>query len=272
MDILWVVVLAGYGICVGQAVFALTTKRSVLVRTAQISLAVAFAAHTVWLLTVGLRSGRCPIVGTREMSAFLSWCLVACYFVAQRWYKTAALRAFIFPILFVLSTVAATAPGTAGSPEGIGQPIQWILLPVHAGLLMLAYAAFFISFGAGIMYIVQERELKLKRFGTMFYRLPSLDTCDAISFKSMAVGFVLETLGIAAGIAWSWARDGVLWHSYPIEIVTVCTWVIYLVIIQSRMSAGWGGRNAALASIIGFLLLVCSLAGLRYLDTLHVLG
>jgi ABC-type transport system involved in cytochrome c biogenesis permease subunit len=272
MDFLLKIALVGYGICVAQAVYVLTTKRVVLTRTAAAGLALGLGAQTVWLFHRGVTNGRCPLVGSQEMSAFLSWSLVVAYLVAQRWYRTLALKAFVFPIVFIVSTMAAIVPDSPAKIEEISQPLPRLLLPVHAGLIMLAYAAFFISFGAGLMYIIQERELKLKRFGAVFHRLPSLDTCDSISFKSVAAGFVLLTLGVAAGIAWSHARDGVYWHGDPIELFSVVTWIIYLVIIQSRLTAGWGGRNAAFATIIGFMLVICSLAGLRYLDTLHILG
>ncbi len=272
MDLLRIVVLGCYGVCVAQGIISLTTKRSLFNRTALVALAIGFCAQTAWLVNRGLVTGRCPVVGGQEMAAFLSWSLVVCYIVAQRWYKTAALRAFVFPIVFVLATVASLGPAAAAKPQDMSEPLARVILPIHAGLIMLAYSAFFISFGAGVMYIIQERELRNKRFGTVFYKLPSLETCDSISFKSVAVGFILLTLGVAAGIAWSHARDGVYWHGEPIELFSVVTWIIYLIIIQSRLSAGWGGRNAAFATIIGFALVLASLAGLRYLDTLHVMG
>jgi ABC-type transport system involved in cytochrome c biogenesis permease subunit len=272
MDIVLPIVLIGYGICTALAVYALSVKRAVLPRVSAVGLAAGFIAQTVWLFHRGVSAGRCPLLGVQEMSAFFSWSLVTAYLIAQRWYRTIALKAFVFPIVFLLSSVAAIVPSSPETFHDINQPVARLLLPVHAGLVMLAYAAFFISFGAGLMYIIQERELKLKRFGPVFYRLPSLDTCDAISFKSVAAGFILLTAGLAAGIAWSHARDGVYWHGDPTEMFSVVTWLIYLVIIQSRLTAGWGGRNAAFATIIGFVLVICSLAGLRYLDTLHVLG
>jgi len=272
MDLLRIVVLGCYGICVAQGIISLATKRSLFNRTALVALGIGFGAQTAWLLNRGLVTGRCPVVGGQEMAAFLSWSLVVCYIVAQRWYKTAALRAFVFPIVFVLATIASLVPTAPARPHDMSEPLARVILPIHAGLIMLAYSAFFISFGAGLMYIIQERELRHKRFGTVFHKLPSLETCDSISFKSVAVGFILLTLGVAAGIAWSHARDGVYWHGEPIELFSVVTWIIYLIIIQSRLSAGWGGRNAAFATIIGFALVLASLAGLRYLDTLHVLG
>ncbi|HYL99886.1 MAG TPA: cytochrome c biogenesis protein CcsA, partial [Blastocatellia bacterium] len=189
MEILTYVIIAGYAICVAQAIYSLTTKKAVLGNFALAALLVAFVSQSVWLAQRGITTGRCPLVGTQETTAFLSWCLVVAYVVAQRWYHTASLKAFVFPLVFVLATIAAIVPGVPGTPASIQAPLPRFLLPVHVGLIMLAYSAFFISFGAGLMYIVQERELKLKRFGTVFQKLPSLDTCDAISFKSIAVGF-----------------------------------------------------------------------------------
>jgi ABC-type transport system involved in cytochrome c biogenesis permease subunit len=272
MDYMWIVILVGYGLCVVQSIYSLTTSRPVMPRLSLLALTAAFAAHTAWLIVKGIRAERCPIVGTQEMCAFLSWSLMVSYFIAARWYRTHALKAFIFPIVFVIASIAAIATGTTEHPEGIGNPLQRFLFPAHAGLILLAYAAFFLSFGAGLMYMIQERELKQKRFGKIFYRLPSLDTCDAISFKSIAVGFVLLTLGIAAGMAWSRTRDGLFWHGTPLEIIVVIIWAIYLLMLQSRINAGWGGRTAALASIVSFILVIGSLIGVRVLGSLHVFG
>ena len=265
MQFLWIIILLGYAACVAQSIFALTTKRQLMQKPALAALAIAFGAHTSWLLLKGISANRCPLVGTQEMSAFLSWGLVLSYLIASRWYRANALRAFVFPIVLVLATIAAISPDTQIVSNEADQSMQGILLPVHIGLILLAYAAFFIAFGAGLMYIIQERELKHKRFGTVFYRLPSLDTCDAISSRSMAIGFVLLTLGILAGLWFTHTRFGVYWRGDSLEIFTVATWVLYLLLIQTRMNAGWGGRAGAMASIVSFLIVFCSLVGVRYL-------
>ena len=272
MQILWIIILVGYAICVAQSIFTLTTKRPALQRLSLAALAIAFGVHTSWLLLRGIRTGRCPLVGTQEMCAFLSWGLVICYLIAYRWYHANALKAFVFPIIFVLTAIAAISPDTEGHIQGINSPLRGVLISLHAGLILLAYAAFFTAFGAGLMYIIQERELKHKRFGNIFYKLPSLDTCDAISSKALAVGFVLLTLGIAAGFYWQGLRDGHFWHGSPLEIFSVVTWVIYFFFIQTRMNAKWGGRTAALASIVSFLIVIFSLIGLRSLSSLHSLS
>jgi ABC-type transport system involved in cytochrome c biogenesis permease subunit len=265
MELLWVIILLGYAVCVAQSIFALTAKRPIMRRTALGALAVALGAHTAWLLLRGIRMERFPLVGTQEMAAFLSWGLVLSTLIAYRWYHATALKAFIFPIVLVLTAIAAVASSPVGQTEEFSNTLQSILLPAHVGLLLLAYSSFFVAFGAGVMYILQERELRQKRFGTISYKLPSLDTSDSISSRAMAIGFVLMTLGIVFGLWYSYSRYHVYWQSGPLEIFSGVTWLLYLIIIQSRINAGWGGRAAALASIVSFIIVICSLVGVRYL-------
>ncbi len=272
MNALWVIVIAGYAICVALAIFSLTARQQVPAKVALAPLLIAFIAHTVWLQLRALQQGRSPLVGTEEVCAFLAWILVIASLIASRWFHVAALKAFIYPIVLILTMIAAITPGTDGKPSGLDSPLQRWLFPFHAGFILIAYCAFFIAFGAGLMYIIQERELKLKRFGTIFFKLPSLDTCDAIGSKAMAIGFALFTFGMAAGIGWQRARDGQYWHGDPFEVFSVITWLIYLFLIQSRINTRWGGRAAALASILSFMIVIVSLVGVRYLGSLHVSG
>ena len=55
---------------------------------------------------------------------------------------------------------------------------------------------------ASVMYLLQERELKLKTFGAMFYRLPALSTVNQLATNAAVVGLTLLTLGIATGMFW----------------------------------------------------------------------
>jgi ABC-type transport system involved in cytochrome c biogenesis permease subunit len=260
------VAMIGYAACSAQALSALA-KRPATRPLEWISLGAGFLAQTIWLFERSLAARRSPLMGAQETMAFLSWGMVIFYFIVSRLRRADALKAFVFPIAFILTSIAAIMSGAPDKPQWMNHPSERALFPIHAGLILLSYAAFFVAFGASLMYIIQERNLKKKGPGLRI--LPPLDTSEAIGFKSTAAGFILLTFGIAAGMAWSRARSGRIWHGEPIEIISIVTWVVYLAIIQSRLSAGWGGRRAALASIIGFALVVCSLAGLRYLGGLH---
>jgi len=245
--------------CVGAMLVAvaLITQRKPLFKLASGAMLVGFVAHTGQILSSFVREGHLPAFGIQEVSSYLGWALLLYYLVVQTKYPTSALAGLLFPTASTLVLISAFAPTIEQSPAALeGQPL---LFSVHAGLVLLAYAAFITMFMAGVLYIVQEREIKGKHFGAMFRRLPSLDTCDTIGFRSLAIGFALLTLGIAVGVIWSRLRSGVFWRGDPTEIFAIATWLVYLVLIHYRLTAGWRGRRAALVSIVGFCLVVFTL-------------
>ncbi|HUS10613.1 MAG TPA: cytochrome c biogenesis protein CcsA [Pyrinomonadaceae bacterium] len=146
------------------------------------------------------------------------------------------------------------------------------LFPVHTTLLLFAYAAFFVVFLASIMYLLQERELKLKTFSAIFHRLPSLTTVNEIATSSAAIGLTLLTVGIATGMVWASSRDGRLWHNDPKEIFAALTWLLYLLLILYRSSASWRGRKAAWMGVAGFALVLLTFFGARLMGGYHVFG
>ena len=269
MKLLWIPILAGYTYYTAQAVLAFTLRRRLLEKTGQGALAIAFVSQTIWLLVIGLQLDRCPLAGSRETLTFLAWSLVIAYVIARRWYKVEALRVILFPCILMLVVVASLVHPPAETHLGISQPVQRLLFPFHAGLTFLSFAAFFVSFGCGLMYMIQERELKLKRFGTLFKKLPSLNTCMKIGARAISTGVVLLAVGLAAGIAWSYSRDGIYLRGEAVEILPIAALLCYLLILQLKQYAGWSGRKIALASIFTFTLIVLSLVSLRFAGTLH---
>jgi ABC-type transport system involved in cytochrome c biogenesis permease subunit len=176
----------------------------------------------------------------------------------------------VFPLAFVFTLISILLPSPAGTPSVFKIFGNTLLFPIHASTVIFAYAAFLITFLAGVMYMVQERELKTKRFGSRLFRLPALDTCDDISYKAMSIGFVMLTLGMVTGVMWSARHNGVYFHGDPIEIMTLLIWFIYFFMIHYRVTAGWRGRRAAIIAIIGFVFVLFSLMGLKYLGGFHV--
>lgn len=122
------------------------------------------------------------------------------------------------------------------------------------------------------MYLLQERELKLKTFGAIFHRLPSLSTVNQLSTTAAVFGLTLLTLGIATGMLWSSEIRGRLWQNDPKEIFAVLTWLLYFGLLIYRSTASWRGRNAAWMGVAGFALVLCTFFGARLLGGYHVFG
>ena len=272
MRSLLLAVLAAYVVAAIHAVLAFINKRRALQRVSEVALATGFLLHTGALVADWIIDGHYPLFFLRETLSFLAWTLVASYLLILYRYRARALGTFILPLVSFLVFIAAVMhSGTAGPTNPVAVRDTW-LFPVHTTLLLFAYAAFFVVFIASVMYLLQERELKLKTFGAIFHRLPSLTTVNEIATSSAAIGLTLLTVGIATGMLWASSRDGRLWHNDPKEIFAALTWLLYVSLIVYRSSAGWRGRRAAWIGVAGFALVLCTFFGARMMGGYHVFG
>lgn len=269
MRSLLLVVLLAYLNAAIHSILAFANKRRSLQRVAEWSTAAGFILHTAVLVADWIIDGHYPLFSLRETLSFLAWALVAGYCIVVYHYKTHAVGAFTMPLITVLTFVAVMLGNSPNAPAGFAA--TW-LFPIHTTLLIFAYAAFFIVFMASVMYLLQERELRLKTFGAIFHRLPALTTINELATSAAALGLMLLTLGIATGVMWSSTRFGRLWRNDPKEIFAVLTWVLYFILTIYRFTAHWRGRSAAWLGVVGFGLVLLTFLGARYLPSYHVFG
>jgi ABC-type uncharacterized transport system permease subunit len=273
MKPLLLAVLAAYVVAAIHSILAFVNKRRVLERVSMASLAIGFGVHTAALITDWLQDGHYPLFGLRETLSFLAWTLVIAYFLTLSRYGALALGSFTLPLVALLTFTASVARDKTGAAPGAVTDVgaAW-LFPVHTTLLLFAYASFFVVFAASVMYLLQERELKLKTFSAIFHRLPSLTTVNDIATAAAGIGLTLLTLGVLSGMLWSSSRDGRLWHNDPKEIFAALTWLLYLVLVLYRSTAGWRGRKAAWLGVAGFALVLCTFFGARLMGGYHNFG
>jgi cytochrome c-type biogenesis protein CcsB len=276
MDVLLLLALLLYLAGAFHAIFTLATKPPGASRLLLTLVAIGFAAHTASLAVGWAQLGHFPIINPREVSSFIAWAITAYYLVISLRYQARALPTFILPLVFVFTLVSLLLPERPLSValEGAisASAITQIIFPLHITLVIFSYAAFTVTFIGGVMYLLQERELKTKTFGAAFYRLPALNTCDEIGYRSLTVGFVLLTLGMVTGIIWNNQRDGRYWHNDPKEVMALVTWLVYLFIMHYRLTAGWRGRRVAWLAIAGFVIVLLTWFGTRTLGGYHVFG
>ena len=262
------VALAAYLVAAIHSLLAFINKRRAVARVSLIALACGFAAHTVAMITDWAGDGHYPLFHLHETISFLAWTLVVVYAAVFYRYRTQALSVFTLPLVALLLFASNFALGASGlDPARVTAGSAAWLFPVHTTLLLFAYASFFVAFAAGVMYLLQERELKLKTFSAIFHRLPSLTTVDDIGSNAASIGFTLLSLGIITGIIWSTARNGRMWHNDPIEIFALGTWVLYLTLLHYRSQ--WRGRKAAWLGVAGFALVVCTFLGAFLMGGYH---
>lgn len=270
MRSLLLAVLAAYLIAAIHSILAFVNKRRSLQRVAQWSMALGFVLHLATLIDDWAVDGHYPLFGLRETLSFLAWALVGGYALVLYRYRAQAVGAFAMPLICILM-FAALVMNPDASTSVAAFSTTW-LFPIHTTLLVFAYAAFFIVFMASVMYLVQERELKLKTFSAFFHRLPSLSTINEIATHAAAIGLTLLTLGLVAGVFWNWSLNRQMWRNDPKEIFAVLTWLLYFVLAVYRSSANWRGRRAAWLGVLGFVLVLCTFLAAPLLGSYHVFG
>nr|MDA8121600.1 cytochrome c biogenesis protein CcsA [Deltaproteobacteria bacterium] len=156
--------------------------------------------HAVGFVARYFAAGYTPVTNLFESLSFFAMAIVAVFLVTEMRYNLRVLGSFIAPLAFVFSVFSAFQSGEVAR---LAPALNSYWLPVHVILLFVGDAVFAIAFGAGIMYLLQEKEVKKKRMGAIFKRLPSLDVLDDINYRCLTVGFPLLTLGIITGSIWA---------------------------------------------------------------------
>jgi ABC-type transport system involved in cytochrome c biogenesis permease subunit len=109
------------------------------------------------------------------------------------------------------------------------------------------------------MYLLQERQLKAKRPGALYYRLPSLETLDRITYRTLTLGFPFLTLGLLLGALWARTAWGSVFAFDPLALFSFLAWLVYAATLGGRAVAGWRGRRAAYFAVVGFGVLLLTL-------------
>jgi len=241
--------------CAGYLVFFVSQNEKVR-KLARSILVVSWIMQTLYIASRYYLAGHTPVTTNHEAVFFFAWSTTAAY-LSFRWrYSVKNFGTFVSLLIFSLLVVAALAPRDLIPLE---PALQSLWLPVHVGFSLVAYGFLALAFCGGLMYLLQERELKSRRLGYFFSRLPSLDSLDQLNSHCLAVGFAVLCFGMVSGSFWSKQAWGTYWRWNPKEVCTLIIWFTYLIQVHQRFTVGWRGRRAAIMVVIGFILVLVTL-------------
>ncbi len=217
-----------------------------------------FVLHTVFLAYRYYMLGTAPVLNLKSALGFFSWTIVLAYLILQIRFRLMVLGSFVAPFAAVLMIVSSTLPLVEGPVSPVFKSL-W--LTVHVGTIFFGDGLFVITFLSAVMYLIQEREIKRKRLGSFYQRLPSLATLDAINYHSLIYGFLFLTIGMVTGTVYAQTALGSYWQWDPKEVWSLITWLFYAALLHERLVVGWRGRKAAIMSILCFCVLVFTFIG-----------
>ena len=228
-----------------------------------LAIGLGFIFQTAFLSIRGHALGRCPLTNLFEVFIFLAWSVALIYLLVGPAYRLSLMGAFTAPLVYTCdSGFALIAPIDQPHPGKLPAN-SW--LEFHASMSMIAYGAFALACIAGVMYLVQERQLKTHQLHSIFYHLPPLTDLFAAITRLLWWGFALYTLGLASGFF--------IGEPLP-RMQVVCAfgvWLLYAAILQGRHFRRLAPRRVAALCIVGFSAALTLLWGITFTAQMHSL-
>jgi ABC-type uncharacterized transport system permease subunit len=221
----------------------------------------AFFFHFVSVVEMLVQAHRWVPVGAREVESLLGFAVVGLFFMAWWLYDAISLGIFALPISFFLVFVPALGmKGYAFPNEGVRT--SWLI--AHIAALLAAYAALGFSLLASLLYLVQERRLKAKIKSTdesgwiPLDWLPPLDTLERLAHAMLLFGFPCMTVGLILGAVLVQETSlGAAYFVDPKVLASYAMWILYVLLLFLRQSAGLRGRKAAYLSGAVLAVMLC---------------
>lgn len=192
------------------------------------------------------------------LSAML-WLAVLFYWLESFVYDLDAMQPPVLALAALTVPLPALFPGSAV----IGAYAASTSFRLHLVLAMLAYSLFTIAILHAVLMAVAERRLHRKEGGS-FAALPPLLTLERLLFRLIGAAFVLLTLTLATGIAYSETLFGRALRFDHKTVFAVLSWLTFGVLLAGRWLYGWRGRTALRWTLTGFVLLILAYIGSRF--------
>src|SRR6202163_4397415 len=265
MALLWLrFALACYFIGLVYAFFALTRTSDLFSRIALHAASLGMVFHFVSLTELFL-SGHVVWASVHNGESLLAFFSMAFFMIIYATYQTTSPGVVVFPIVFFLTFVAAVDQ----QPVLLTSFVQhkgWLV--AHIILIFTGYAALVLSFGASLIYLVQERRLKAKKASSLIPFLPALEVIDQIGYRSLLLGFPFMTLGLITGSVVAMATYGRVDFADPKILLSILMWAVYMVMVFTRWNSGWRGRRAAVLATFAFVAALAAWAA-NYFSAIH---
>lgn len=172
-------------------------------------------------------------------------------------HKKVTIYFFIMPIVILLGIASLYHQGISTTREY--RAGFWLF--VHLPFTIAGSSLFIVSAIFGILYFIQEKQIKRKKFGFTYNLLPSIDLLNKINRTTMLVGFTIFTAGILSGFIWGIYEWGGRIILTPKLIFSIISWLIFGIIIIIKKVKGITPRGTALASIVGIISIIVTYIG-----------
>ena len=180
--------------------------------------------------------------------------------------------------------------------------LQSYWIKIHVPLVVSSYAAFLVAASISVMYLLkatfeaslarkaqlavsnEQHDLRVSSGTPNIERaalagdqtalwlntLPSLPTLDIMTYRVIAVGLPLLTIGIITGAWWAKEAWGAYWQWDPKETAALLSWIVYASYMHLHTRHTWRGIRSSWISLLGFASIIFCYLGVNiWISGLH---
>jgi len=234
---------------------------------AKITDTMAILLHGLLLILLSLHTGHLPLAEPfQALTTFMFFfaTLNKLLIVNKKEYSLGVFHSFILFIFQLISMlfIEVHAP--------LPDILKNIFFEVHVIFNLVGYASFSSAFLTGIMYVLLFHEIKGRKLGYFYDRLPSLGYLEKLNFRAILIGFIFNTIGIVLGACTGKTAWGTYWAWDPKLIAVVIAWITYAMAIIGKINFHWKGKRLAYLSMIGFTWIIFSMLIINvYFSKIH---
>jgi ABC-type uncharacterized transport system permease subunit len=224
----------------------------------RIALAVSLLLHALALYDDLFGGGEMRFGFSAALSLML-WLAVLIYWVESFHARLEGLQPLALPLAAACAFLPILFPGQHQITN-----VTSAMFRAHFLIAMVAYSLFTLAALHAIIMAVVERRLHRGELTRPLASLPPLLTMESLLFRLIAIGFVLLTLTLASGFAFSETVFGKAITLNHKTLFSVISWLIFAGLLFGRFAWGWRGRKALRWTLAGFAALLLAYVGSRF--------
>ncbi len=199
-------------------------------------------------------------LGVANAISLIVWLTVAIYWLASLAVPVlASIQGLWAPIALLAVLMQAVLPSNYLVHYG-GDP----LFSVHFAIAMLAYSLFIVATMHALVMLAEQKWLHRGVMPPFLRSLPPLLEMEALLFRILFAAFVLLTLTVVSGVFFSEQLFGRPLQFNHKTVFGIVSWVIFGSLLVGRYFYGWRGRRAVYWTLGGFLALLLSYVGFKF--------
>lgn len=216
-------------------------------------LCIVWILQTIFFAFYMIETGRFPILTMGEGLYFYGWLLITFSILLHRLVKIEFASFFSNILGFIIVVIYTYAPFRWES--NVSEQLISELLIVHITLSILAYTAFTFSAICSLLYILQYKLLKKKKWRKQLIRINDLSSLENLPFLLNSLGVPLLVIGVILGLQWAFLKvPGIVFYDWKI-LGSIFVIFVYSIYIYMKTSEKMMGLKLTYFNLAAFLIL-----------------